>query len=143
MNIPDFPSPVPSAPSCATFPQGSTARPPRAYQSGLCYEAPDHRTRRLIMDLRTGQALRDALKDKTLLKDKCYIDGRWVRGEAAIEVTNPVNGEVICTVPKLGRKETAQAIEAAEKAQKSWAARTAKERAKILRKWQELMLEHQ
>ena len=95
------------------------------------------------MDLRTGQALRDALKDKTLLKDKCYIDGRWVGGETAIEVTNPVNGEVICTVPKLGRKETAQAIEAAEKAQKSWAARTAKERAKILRKWQELMLEHQ
>jgi succinate-semialdehyde dehydrogenase/glutarate-semialdehyde dehydrogenase len=95
------------------------------------------------MDLRTGQALRDVLKDKTLLKDKCYIDGRWVGGEAAIDVTNPVNGEVICTVPNLGRKETAQAIKAAEKAQKSWAARTAKERAKILRKWQDLMLENQ
>jgi succinate-semialdehyde dehydrogenase/glutarate-semialdehyde dehydrogenase len=95
------------------------------------------------MDVRTGQALRDILKDKTLLKDKCYIDGRWVKGTATIEVTNPVNGEVITTVPNLGRKETASAIEAAEKAQKIWATRTAKERAKQLRKWQDLMLENQ
>jgi succinate-semialdehyde dehydrogenase/glutarate-semialdehyde dehydrogenase len=95
------------------------------------------------MDVRTGQALRDILKDKTLLKDKCYINGRWVKGTAAIEVTNPVNGEVITTVPNLGRKETASAIEAAEKAQKIWAARTARERAKFLRKWQDLMLENQ
>jgi succinate-semialdehyde dehydrogenase/glutarate-semialdehyde dehydrogenase len=95
------------------------------------------------MDVRTGQALRDILKDKALLKDECYIDGRWVRGDETIDVTNPVNGEVICTVPKLGRKETALAIEAAEKAQKAWAARPARERARILRKWQDLMLEHQ
>jgi succinate-semialdehyde dehydrogenase / glutarate-semialdehyde dehydrogenase len=95
------------------------------------------------MDVRKGQALRDILKDKTLLKDKCYINGRWVNGKAAIDVTNPVNGEVICAVPKLGRKETAEAIEAAEKAQKDWAARTARERAKLLRKWQDLMLDNQ
>jgi succinate-semialdehyde dehydrogenase/glutarate-semialdehyde dehydrogenase len=95
------------------------------------------------MDVRKGQALRDILKDKTLLKDKCYIDGRWVDGKAAIDVANPVNGEVICAVPKLGRKETALAIEAAEKAQKDWAARTARERAKLLRKWQDLMLDNQ
>src|SRR5687767_13783208 len=95
------------------------------------------------MDVRTGQGLRDILKDKGLLKDECYIDGRWVGGDAAIEVINPVNGEVICTVPKLGRKETAHAIEAAEKAQKAWAARPARDRAKLLRKWQDLMLEHQ
>lgn len=95
------------------------------------------------MDVRTGQTLRDILKDKALLKDECYIDGRWVRGDETIDVTNPVNGEVICTVPKLGRKETALAIEAAEKAQKAWAAHPARERAKILRKWQDLMLEHQ
>jgi len=95
------------------------------------------------MDVRTGQALRDILKEKALLRDECYIDGRWVSGDATIDVTNPVNGEVISTVPKLGRKETARAIEAAEKAQKAWAARPARERAKILRKWQDLMLEHQ
>jgi succinate-semialdehyde dehydrogenase/glutarate-semialdehyde dehydrogenase len=95
------------------------------------------------MDVRTGQALRDILKDKTLLKDKCYIDGRWVEGKASLKVTNPVNGEVITTVPKLGRKETAEAIQAAEKAKKLWAARTARERAGLLRKWQDLMLENQ
>jgi succinate-semialdehyde dehydrogenase / glutarate-semialdehyde dehydrogenase len=95
------------------------------------------------MDVRTGQALRDILKDKALLKDECYIDGCWVGSDATIDVTNPVNGETICTVPKLGRQETAHAIEAAEKAQKAWAARPARERAKTLRKWQDLMLEHQ
>jgi succinate-semialdehyde dehydrogenase / glutarate-semialdehyde dehydrogenase len=51
------------------------------------------------MDVRTGQALRDILKDKTLLKDKSYIDGRWVKGTATIEVTNPVNGEVMVEIP--------------------------------------------
>jgi succinate-semialdehyde dehydrogenase/glutarate-semialdehyde dehydrogenase len=95
------------------------------------------------MDVRKGQALRDILKDKSLLKDKCYIDGRWVDAAATIDVTNPVNGDVIGTVPKLGRNETALAIGAAEKVQKAWAARTAKERAKLLRKWQDLMLENQ
>jgi succinate-semialdehyde dehydrogenase / glutarate-semialdehyde dehydrogenase len=95
------------------------------------------------MDVRTGQALRAILKDKTLLKDKCYIAGRWVGGTATLDVTNPVNGEIICAVPRLGRAETAQAIEAARKAQKDWAARTARERARILRKWQDLMLENQ
>ena len=86
------------------------------------------------MDVRTGQALRDILKDKSLLKDKCYLGGRWVEGDSTIEVTNPVNGELITTVPKFGRKEAAEAIEAAEKAQKNWSARTARERAKLLRK---------
>jgi succinate-semialdehyde dehydrogenase/glutarate-semialdehyde dehydrogenase len=95
------------------------------------------------MDVRKGQALRDILKDKSLLKDKSYINGRWVDAEAKIDVTNPVNGDVVSSVPKLGRKETAEAIEAAEKAQKDWARRTAKERAKLLRKWQDLMLENQ
>jgi succinate-semialdehyde dehydrogenase/glutarate-semialdehyde dehydrogenase len=95
------------------------------------------------MDVRKGQALRDILKEKSLLKDKCYIDGRWVSGSASIDVTNPVNSEVICSVPRLGARETAEAIDAAERAQKPWAARTARERARILRKWHDLMLEHQ
>jgi succinate-semialdehyde dehydrogenase/glutarate-semialdehyde dehydrogenase len=95
------------------------------------------------MDVRKGQALRDILKDKSLLKDKCYINGRWVDGKAVIDVTNPVNSEAICAVPKLGAKETAEAIDGAEKAQKEWAARTARDRAKILRKWHDLMLENQ
>ncbi|MBL8908270.1 MAG: NAD-dependent succinate-semialdehyde dehydrogenase [Rhizobiales bacterium] len=95
------------------------------------------------MDIRKGQALRDILKDKSLLKDKCYIAGKWVGGDMTIDVTNPANGNVIVAVPKLGAAETRQAIEAAEKAQKLWAAKTAKERSLILRKWHNLMMEHQ
>ena len=64
-------------------------------------------------------------------------------GDKTIDVTNPANGDVIVAVPKLGAAETRQAIEAAEKAQKLWAAKTAKERSVILRKWHDLMMEHQ
>jgi succinate-semialdehyde dehydrogenase / glutarate-semialdehyde dehydrogenase len=95
------------------------------------------------MDIRKGQALRDILKDKALLKDKCYVAGKWVGGDKTIDVTNPANGDVIVAVPKLGAAETRQAIEGAEKAQKLWAAKTAKERSVILRKWHGLMMEHQ
>ncbi len=95
------------------------------------------------MDIAKGQALRDILKDKSLLKDKCYIDGKWVGGSASIDVTNPVNEDVIIAVPKLGGKETRQAIEAAQKAQKGWARTTARDRGTILRKWFNLMMENQ
>ena len=95
------------------------------------------------MDIRKTQVLRDLLKDKSLLKEKCYIDGKWVGGSATIDVTNPVDESVIGTVPKLGAAETRVAIEAAQRAQKEWAKKTAKERAAILRKWFNLMLENQ
>jgi succinate-semialdehyde dehydrogenase / glutarate-semialdehyde dehydrogenase len=95
------------------------------------------------MDVLKTQALKDLLKDKSLLKDQCYIDGKWVSGADSIDVTNPVDGRVIGHVPKLGKAETKAAIEAADKAFKPWAKKTAKERAAILRKWFNLMMEHQ
>jgi succinate-semialdehyde dehydrogenase/glutarate-semialdehyde dehydrogenase len=95
------------------------------------------------MDIRKGQSLRDILKDKALLKDKCYVDGKWIEGKAQIEVTNPATADVIISVPKLGRAETKTAVEAAGKAQKAWGTKTAKERATILRKWFTLMMENQ
>jgi succinate-semialdehyde dehydrogenase/glutarate-semialdehyde dehydrogenase len=95
------------------------------------------------MDIRKGQALRDILKDKSLLKDKCYIDGAWVDGDQTIEVGNPATADVIISVPKLGRAQAARAIEAAARAQKVWGAKTAKERSIILRKWFSLMMENQ
>ena len=95
------------------------------------------------MDIRKTQALSGILKDKSLLKDKCYIDGKWVGGATSIDVTNPVDENVIGNVPKLGTAETRQAIEAAQRAQKGWARTTAKERAAILRKWFNLMMENQ
>ena len=95
------------------------------------------------MDIRKAQALRDILKDKSLLKEKCYIDGKWVEGKTTIDVTNPVDESVIASIPKLGAAETKQAILAAQRAQKEWAKKPAKERSGILRKWFNLMMENQ
>lgn len=84
------------------------------------------------------------LKDLTLFRQAAYVAGEWIEANAtAIAVTNPATGEVIGRVPKLGAAETKTAIAAAEKAQREWAARTAKERAGILRKWFELMMANQ
>jgi succinate-semialdehyde dehydrogenase / glutarate-semialdehyde dehydrogenase len=96
-----------------------------------------------MMDIRKSQALADILKDKSLLKEKCYINGAWVGGDKTIDVTNPVDERVIASVPRHGTKETREAIEGAEKAQKLWAKKTAKERATVLKKWFNLMIENQ
>ncbi len=95
------------------------------------------------MDIGKPTALRDILKDKSLLKDKCYINGKWLGSEATIRVTNPVDESLIVTVPKLGAAETRMAIEGAKAAQKLWAKRSAKERGQILRKWFDLMMLNQ
>ncbi|MEM7720385.1 MAG: NAD-dependent succinate-semialdehyde dehydrogenase [Pseudomonadota bacterium] len=88
--------------------------------------------------------LADLLTDPSLLATKAYLAGDWVDADdgATFEVTNPARGDVITTVTDLSRAETARAIAAADKAQKLWAAKTGKERANILRRWYELMLEH-
>jgi succinate-semialdehyde dehydrogenase/glutarate-semialdehyde dehydrogenase len=95
------------------------------------------------MDILKPKALKDLLRDKSLLKDKCYINGAWVAGAATITVTNPVDESPIGTVPKLGGAEARAAIEGAAKAQKEWARKTAKERSIILRKWFALMMDNQ
>jgi succinate-semialdehyde dehydrogenase/glutarate-semialdehyde dehydrogenase len=85
------------------------------------------------------------LNDPRLFRQQAYIDGAWVDADsgATIEVTNPANGEVLGTVPKLGRDETRRAIEAADRAWPAWRTKTAKERAAVLRKWFDLILENQ
>ena len=85
------------------------------------------------------------LKDPKLFRQQCYINGAWVDADnkATIEVKNPATGEVLGTIPKLGADETRRAIEAAEKAWPAWRAKTAKERANILRKWYDLMMANQ
>ena len=89
--------------------------------------------------------LKSILKDPSLLVSKAFVAGEWVEADdgATFDVTNPARGDVICSVPDLGRKETARAIEAARVAMKSWAAYTGKERAQVLRKWFDLMMENQ
>lgn len=85
------------------------------------------------------------LKDPTLLRHQCYLDGTWVDADskASIKVLNPANNALLGSVPYMGAAETRRAIEAAHAAQPSWRAKTAKERAAILRKWFELMLANQ
>lgn len=85
------------------------------------------------------------LKDSSLLRQQCYIDGQWTDadGGGKIDVTNPADGSVLGTVPKMGAEETRRAIEAAERAWPAWRDMTAKERSAILRRWYELMMENQ
>jgi succinate-semialdehyde dehydrogenase/glutarate-semialdehyde dehydrogenase len=89
--------------------------------------------------------LSSMLKDPSLLETRAYVAGEWVSADdgGTFDVTNPARGDVICSVPNLGRAETARAIAAAEIAQKEWAARTGKERANILRAWFNLMIANQ
>ena len=88
--------------------------------------------------------LKDLLKDPSLLATQGYLAGEWVNGEDGVtfDVTNPARGDVIAKVADLSRAQTARAIAAAEAAQKEWAAKTAKERANILRSWYDLMMEN-
>ena len=85
------------------------------------------------------------LNDERLFRQQCYIDGEWVDADdgSTIDVTNPADGSVLGTIPKMGANETRRAIEAAERAWPAWRRKTAKERAVILRRWYELMMENQ
>jgi len=85
------------------------------------------------------------LSDTTLLKQSCYIDGEWVGADSArtFPVINPATGEQLATVPDAGVTETRRAIEAARIALPAWRARTAGERARILRRWYESLLGNQ
>lgn len=85
------------------------------------------------------------LDDTTLFRQQALIDGRWrdAAGGEVISVTNPANGEKLGSVPKMGADETREAIEAANRALPAWRALTAKERANILRRWFNLIIEHQ
>jgi succinate-semialdehyde dehydrogenase/glutarate-semialdehyde dehydrogenase len=84
------------------------------------------------------------LKDPSLLRQQAYIDGEWcdANGGATVEVRNPATGDKLGTVPHMGADETRRAIDAANAAWPAWRKKTARERATILRKWSDLMLEN-
>ena len=85
------------------------------------------------------------LSDPKLFRQQCYVDGEWVDAlnRGTIPVTDPATGETLGTVPRMGAEETRRAIEAADKALPAWRAKTAKERAHILRRWYDLMMANQ
>jgi succinate-semialdehyde dehydrogenase/glutarate-semialdehyde dehydrogenase len=84
------------------------------------------------------------LRDARLLRQHGYIDGEWVDGDAraTLAVRNPADGSQLGTVPKMGKAETRRAIEAANAAWPAWRATTAKERAAILRRWSQLIVDN-
>ena len=84
------------------------------------------------------------LQDKSLFRQQCYIDGAWVDADSGetINVNNPATNENLGTVPRMGADETRRAIDAANRAYPAWRAKLAKERAAILRRFYELMLEN-
>ncbi|MDX0482549.1 aldehyde dehydrogenase family protein, partial [Sinorhizobium medicae] len=88
-------------------------------------------------------ALLSKLKDPSLAMDKALVGSDWIeKGSTGVtfDVTNPSTGEVIATLPDLGRQETITAIDAAHAAQKAWSKRTGKDRAAILRQLYDLMV---
>jgi len=92
-----------------------------------------------------SESVANQLKDKKLFREACYIDGGWAQSKSGsvVQVDNPATGEIIGSVPKLGAAETREAIEAANRAFPSWSKKTGKERAIVLRKWFDLMMENQ
>ena len=84
------------------------------------------------------------LNDASLFKQQGYVAGHWVTAadNAATPVENPSTGRVIGSVPLHGYEETLSSIRAAQQAQKKWQQTTAKERAKILRNWYQLILDN-
>ena len=85
------------------------------------------------------------IKDIGIFHQQCFIDGGWLDADSgeSIVIRNPATGETLGTVPKMGAAETRRAIDAANAALPGWRAKTAGERAKLLRRWYELMLTHQ
>ena len=95
----------------------------------------------MTMDARTTVTL----GDPALFRRQCYVNGTWTdaRSGAVMEVDNPATGEVVGTVPAFGREDTRAAIEAADAAWSGWRSRPAKERARLMRRWFELMMAYQ
>ncbi|MEO1775796.1 MAG: NAD-dependent succinate-semialdehyde dehydrogenase [Pseudomonadota bacterium] len=85
------------------------------------------------------------LSERTLLAAQSYIGGAWVGADsgATFAVSNPSTGETLAKVADCGAAETERAVAAAAAAQPAWAAKTAKERANILRRWYELIMANQ
>ncbi|MCD4498973.1 NADP-dependent succinate-semialdehyde dehydrogenase [Chromobacterium vaccinii] len=85
------------------------------------------------------------LQDPKLLRQQCYLDGQWLNADSgqSIAVQNPATGETVGQVPKMGAAEAERAVAAAARAFPAWKAKSAKERAAILRRWFDLIIAHQ
>ncbi|MFN2381292.1 MAG: NAD-dependent succinate-semialdehyde dehydrogenase [Guyparkeria sp.] len=87
----------------------------------------------------------ESLRTNALFREACFIDGQWVSPPKMerLSVDNPANGQIIGSVPRLGREHTLQTIEAAQRAWPAWRELSAEARGSILYRWYELMLEQE
>ncbi|WP_332671405.1 NADP-dependent succinate-semialdehyde dehydrogenase [Aromatoleum sp.] len=85
------------------------------------------------------------LKDPALFRTRCFVGGEWADADSGdtVAIHNPATGEQLGTIPKMGAAETRRAIEAANAAWPAWRALTAGARSRVLRRWFELLVEHQ
>jgi succinate-semialdehyde dehydrogenase / glutarate-semialdehyde dehydrogenase len=85
------------------------------------------------------------LQNAWLFRQQGYIDGKWMDADDqnTFHVTNPVDGSILGTAPRMGAEETRRAIDAADRAWPAWRAKTAKERAGLLRQWYDLVMANQ
>ncbi len=95
-----------------------------------------------MADTTTSELGRVGLKRADLFREQCYIDGKWT-GEPKHPVRNPATRGLLGHIPNLGKAETERAVAAAEAALPKWRSASARTRADILRKWNDLMLKHQ
>ena len=86
--------------------------------------------------------IRSQLKDSSLFKEEAFINGKWVASKTTFVVTNPATDEIIANVANLKTDDAEQAIAAAGKALPAWRSKLAKERAQIMRKWFDLIIEN-
>lgn len=90
----------------------------------------------------TAERARLALARPDLLREQAFIDGEWCSGAQWIDVHNPATGGVLGQVPQLNAQDTARAVEAAQRAFLQWRRCSARERASVLRRWFELIIDH-
>lgn len=83
-----------------------------------------------------------SLKDPSLLETRAYVNGAWIEGGNTFDVFDPATGQLVAKVADLDVAATALAVDAAHAAGPAWVALTGKERASILRRWNDLMIEN-
>jgi succinate-semialdehyde dehydrogenase/glutarate-semialdehyde dehydrogenase len=88
------------------------------------------------------QGIQD-IKDQQLIKHFSYINGSWHSSETEFEVTNPANGNVVAKVSNAGIVETELAVKSAKSVLAMWSAKSANERAGLMRNWFNLIMQHQ
>ncbi len=82
------------------------------------------------------------LNDPTLLETRAFVGGEWLKGKTTFPVSNPSTGAHIADVADMNAADVENAIDAAYAAQNYWAAWAGKERASVLRRWYDMMVEN-